>query len=245
MNKNPSLKNLTPKATLSEITSADKNAAEMLASIGLDITRHKHETLRSVCQQQQWSEVEVLQWIKKHHTNDIRQNESSKERTLPEWCSYFEEDLHLTNKRLLSEISDDFPRVHMIHGNQYGWLKDMSWHFNQLEEKLRMHYRFKEEKFYPLVIRLHNRRNSKILHGTVHKVERALEIIEADHSQLGRMMDVILEKGNDLVNPANACTTLRILNQNLITLFEHLDHNIWLEQERFFPKLCKQLQEIN
>lgn len=246
MNKDLSLKQITPEATLSQITEADKNAAEMLASIGLDITQHKHDTLRSVCQQQQWSESEVLQWIKKHRSNDLnRHDESNIERTLTEWCDYLEEEYHASHKNLLTKITDDFQRVQKIEGTQYEWLKDINWNYNQLEEKLRMHYWFKEQTFYPLVARLHNRRNNKVLHGTVHKIERALRIIETDQNQLVQTMDIIREKGKDFAKLTEKCSTLLMLNQDIKTLFESLHHQFWLEEEYLLPKLRSQLRQIN
>ncbi len=136
MNTDQSLATITPDATISQITAADKQAAELLASIGLSLAKHKNETLRSVCQQRQWSETEVLKWVKKH-TDPVNEDTSNKSEQLPgdgtnlsEWIEHLKEAFIHPNLALLSELEKSFPRVHKIHGNQYTWLKDIEWHFD-------------------------------------------------------------------------------------------------------------------
>src|SRR5699024_12848975 len=71
MDTDLSLKKLTPDATLAQILMADKDAAHLLTSIGLDPSAHMEETLRAVCSQRQWSEVEVMKWLKNKHASGI------------------------------------------------------------------------------------------------------------------------------------------------------------------------------
>lgn len=64
MKSEKTLTRLTPEATINKIISADQHAAELLASIGMNPEQHESQTLRSVCQQRQWNEEELLKWIK-------------------------------------------------------------------------------------------------------------------------------------------------------------------------------------
>lgn len=248
MKSNKSLANLTADATFSQITSADQQAAELLASIGLDPSTHSEETLRAVCQQRQWSEVEVLKWVKKHivSTNrdtaldeaDAMPNEES---SLNVWITYLEETFINPNQALLKKLKKNFPRIHKIHGNQYPWLKHVHWYFNSLEEVLTYYYEFEKTRFLPLVDRLANSNKGSIYDGTVRKLEKSFVVIEKDQDRLHQLMDNIRNKGNQLENPPGACSTLVIQNDNFKILFSNLNSQFKTENEMVIPKIKEKL----
>ena len=240
---------LTADITLAHLMSVDPKAAEMLASIGLEPAEHMNETLRSVCKQRQWSEVEVLQWIKKHRTaRDSSRNENEECRDpdfgddAVKWCDYIEENLHVPNLEQLNEISRDFPRVLQIHGNQYPWLKNMKWYFENFEEALGLYLKFEEKKFFPLIRRWHNH-SGYTLDGTIREVKRCISITTQDHLILQNYMDTLHKKGRPFKNPAGGCTTLRILNQNFKMLFENLEAQFKIECEKVIPVIKKKTMQ--
>lgn len=240
MNKVSSLSKLTPDATLSEIVAVDRKAGELLASIGLNPDNHKNQTLRSVCQQRQWSEVEVLRWVKKQRSllngkrSEMKQKEADFGDDLSRWCEYLVDAFHSKNVELLTEIENNFPRVHQIHGNQYPWLKNMQWHFERFDEALRMYYEFEEKKFYPLLLKLYNTKG-ELLHGTIRKLERCLGIVEKDQQRLSRFMRTLSDHGHGFKSPEGACSTLRIVNQDFRTLFNGLKKQFEIEKKFLLP----------
>ncbi|GAA5521404.1 hypothetical protein LQ318_06620 [Aliifodinibius salicampi] len=250
MNSDQSFKQVTPDAKLNQIISVYDKAAQLLASIGLDPSNHKEETLRSVCQQRHWSEVEVLDWVKKHHEDYSIQEDQHKQTdidyddSLPQWITYLEEEFLKRSISLLDEISDSFSRVHKIHGNQYPWLKNMEWHFNSFDEALRLYYGFERNKFYPIALRLYNNDNGNVLDGTIRKLERSLKIIEDDQERLIKLKDVVKERGNNFKNPEGACTTLCIMNHNFFELEEILEKQFRIEVENVIPIVRQELNVI-
>ena len=242
MDTDQSLSKLTPEATISEIINADSEAGELLASIGLSLSKHKKDTLRSVCQQRKWSEVEVLQWLKKHSSmsngeasNNPVATVSDEDYTLTKWTVYLEESFISPNRLLLEELEENFPRIHKIHGNQYPWLKAMKREFGRFREALGMYYAFEREKFFPLVRRLKNNSNNNLSHGTIQKLEKSFSVVERDQRRLRNLMKTIRKKGNQFENPGNACSTLRIQNKNFKILFSHLGKQFELEIDQILP----------
>lgn len=240
---------ITPEATISQITAADEQAAELLASIGLSLSKHEDETLRSVCQQRQWSEVEVLNWVKKHRfTTKGGPDENEMERppggaaSPEEWGRYLEKGYINPHLELLEELNKSFARVHKIHGNQYLWLKNMQWHFDKFEEALRMYYRFEKEKLFPLLARLMNSKRGNINHGIIRKLQKSFSIIKRDQDRLTRLMKTIRRKGNNFENPEGACTTLRIQSKNFEILFSSLYKQFKVESEQFIPGVKKEIK---
>jgi len=249
MDTDQSLSRLTPEATISEIINADSEAGELLASIGLSLSKLKKDTLRSVCQQRKWSEVEVLQWLKKHssttngeapgtNTDSVPDEDAS----LTKWTSYLEESLIQSNRSLLLELDENFPRIQKIHGNQYPWLKTMRWNFDKFSEALDMYYSFEREKFFPLIERLNNNSNKNLNHGTIQKLKKSFEIVEQDQRRLQQSMQTIRKKGNQFENPGNACSTLRIQNENFKILFTQLEEQFDVEQDHLLPRTKETLE---
>ncbi len=247
MSNNESLKGMTPDATIGEIVSVEKNAGALLSSIGLSHESHKAKTLRSVCQQKQWSEVEVMKWLKKNQENNGVQKSIKNEEKLPDlgdnllkWCEYLEQDFLTKNTELLDDINRDFPRVHKIHGNQYEWLKNMQWYLDKLEEKLNYYFYFQRNKLFPLLNELEDSKK-KVLHGTITKINNGLKIIEEDQNKILDLIDTTEKKGQGLENPEGACSTLRILNYNVKTLFSSLRKQIELERQHIIPLVKQKL----
>jgi iron-sulfur cluster repair protein YtfE (RIC family) len=247
MSKIQTLKKLTSNATIHQIISAEKSAEVLLISIGLSPENHRSETLRSVCQQKKWSEVEVLKWLKKNcQNNSIRSSKNQDElpdfgNDLSQWCHYVKDNFLIKNHKLLDEISNDFTRVHRIHGNQYEWLKDMHWYLEHLEEKLNYYFNFQRHKLFPLLDRLKDSRK-KALHGTIKKINNGIEIIKEDQSEILDLINTIKKKGKGLEYPEGACSTLRILNNNIKTLFSSLRKQIEIERKHLIPLIKRKLE---
>ncbi|MDR8390695.1 hypothetical protein NC796_06085 [Aliifodinibius sp. S!AR15-10] len=249
MNTHSALANLTPEATIEEIIAADRKAGDLLASIGLEPASHKSETLRSVCQQLKWSEVEVLTWVKKNRIvrngNSQEQKQKKSEKldygaNINQWCKYVEDQYHPQLLSLLGEVTHDFPRIHKIHGNQYTWLKHLQWPLEKFDDKLQYYTYFESKKFFPVVKSLTDRKQDT-LDGTIQKIQRGMEIMMEDQKALLKLMNTIEQKGNKLQNPKGACSTLRILNYNLKKLFSTLREEFTIEQQNITPRIKERL----
>ncbi|MDR8389969.1 hypothetical protein NC796_02385 [Aliifodinibius sp. S!AR15-10] len=250
MNTHSTLASLTPDATIAEIISADQEAGQLLASIGMEPASHKEETLRSVCQQLKWSEVEVLNWVKKNRLSRKDQNKKQISDDKPDfgedinhWCNYLVDEYHPQLLSLLGEVSSDFPRISQLHGNQYIWLKYMQWPLENFDDKLQFYTYFEHKKLFPIFNSLSGGKRD-ILDGTIQKLERGIEIVKEDQKVLLNLMNTIERKGNHLENPVGACSTLRILNYNLRKLFSTLRKEFAIEQEIIIPLIKERLNSI-
>lgn len=244
MSSGKTLRNLTPETTIDQIISADKNTGNLLTSIGMKPELYPNQTLRSVCQQHKWNEEELLTWIMKNQDNqECIKNESQNPNfgeDVAKWCSWLSKSIQPCIRELLSDIENDLPRVQLVHGNQYTWLKDIEWHFHKLNERLNRYFFLEEETLYPLAIELNNRRES-ILYGKVKDLIRSLEILESDHPKILNEINKIEEFSDGFRHPAGACSTLRIMNKNLADLSAQLKRYFSIEHEQLFPLIKGQL----
>ncbi|HLR26012.1 MAG TPA: hypothetical protein VK112_09075 [Fodinibius sp.] len=246
MKKEQSFKNLTPDLTLSQIISVDKEAANLLSSIGLDPSRHKDETLRSACKQRKWSEVEVLKWLKKTRLSEVEASENGESpeddfgKDITEWANYLEQKFHDKNLELLEEIENDFPRVKKLHGNQYPRLKNMEWYLEKFSRDYKLYLKFEGMKFFPLAEKL-TPKNKQPLDGLIRKLQHCLDVVERDQVRLWELMKTIRKKGGDFENPKGACSTLRILNYNLKQFENNLKHQFQVEKDHIVPLVQQDL----
>ncbi|NGP75112.1 hypothetical protein G3570_00590 [Balneolaceae bacterium YR4-1] len=251
MNSNQSLSQLTPDATIGQIIHANNEAGKLLASIGVSLSKHRGETLQSVCQQQNWSESEVLDWVKKHteRTNgDTQHHPAVSEPSQPDinrlvhWTELLDRDFITPIQYLLEELKQSFPRVLTIHGNQYTWLKNIKSHFGQFRENLGMYFEFERKKFFPLIKQLSTSKKKNLNHGVIQNIDCSIGIIQRDQDRLQRQMNTIRIKSNDLDNPRNACFTHRIQNKNFSILFGKLEKQFQIESGDLLPAIQKELQ---
>ena len=244
-------KSLTPDVTIEKIVQTHQDAKELLASIGLKPSQYKEETLRSICQQRKWSEVEVLNWVKRHANGiDGKANSAEKIRmpdsgdAVKKWSVYFNEVYLVPVENLLKEIDKNFPRVYKIHGNQYTWLKNMQWYYESLQEALRMYQMFERETFLPVAKSLSKAR-SAITHGKVKRLKKCFSVIERDQKRIKRLMEKVKQKGNNFESPELACSTLCILNENIKLLYEKLEAKFDFESEQLIPRVEQELKGIS
>lgn len=237
MNQKRTLEDLSPDATVEQIVAAGVNSGDLLASIGLDPEKHGAQTLRSVCRKREWSEVEVLKWLKKkdnaHAKNGKEEDLTNDIDTL---CAYLQEHYHQKNISLLNEIEKAFPRVMKMHADRYKQLETAQRYFDSFTEILGLYYKFEEKKFFPLAKKVIERK-SKVLDGTTRKLKRCFEIIERDQNRLSNKMKLIRLEETGLENTRDASMTLRIMNQNMELLFNSLYDEFEFEQQLLIPKI--------
>ena len=250
MKNDHSLSKLSPDTTLAQIVSADKRAAGLLSSIGVDLHRSEQKTLREVCVQKQWSELEVLKWINNNRVIQHREKRDESDRQkvptdndLPELCSYLVREYHSLIYGLLSDVRNDYPRVCKIHGNQYTWLKDAAWHFSELHETGVWTLNFKKEKFFPLIRQL-QKQSPEVLDGTVRKLNRSIDIVAKDREKMLRHMNMIRHMSGGLNVPEGACSTFSILIDNIRVLFSDLGKMFEIDQDLLLPAVRRKIRSI-
>lgn len=235
------LQKLSPDATIGEIITANKQAAQLLASIGLPAENHRDESLRSVCQQRQWSEVEVLKWLRE---NEQLMEQAGKDNAsgskpdfgdrLDKWCEYMESRYLKRTFSLLDEVVEKFPRVYQIHATQYPWLSDINWYLDSLQEKLDCYLKFLQERFYPLLRELENS-EGELLDGSRSSIVNGLSIVREDQEKILGVIADIRQKGNRLESPEGSCSTLRIVNRDLKELFKAVEKQIEISRNNILP----------
>lgn len=241
---------LTPEATLDQIISVNSNAPHLLQSIGLDPNGHADKTLRQICSEKQWNEVELLKWIKKNPpAEQVQKNADSFKKknrnmgtSVTEICNFLTTETLPVIENLSSDVRNEYERVSQVHGMQYPWLNEAKWHVNELLNTLQYFIKFETETFYPLVTEFQER-GERILDGSVQNLKRSLTVIKDDHSLIKQKMQQINKISNYFHFDESACSTIRILCSRLETFFDILTDHIEIEERKLLPGIEKKLDD--
>lgn len=240
---------LNPEATLQQITTASQPALQLLTSIGLDVSGHYDKTLRQVCAEKKWSEVEVLNWIKEHDkseteaTEEESQVQKSPVKSISDVCNLLIRENHSTLKKAIAEIEKNYARISKVHGSQYAWLKEAEWHVHLLMDKLSLFLKFESQKFYPLAKQLQSKKE-QVLDGDIQSLRRSLKLIEEDHDRILDIKHTISTIKGSLQFDESACSSIRILCKQFHDLFERLDNHFRMEKQVLLPKIRLQLRSL-
>jgi len=250
MKSNQHVKVLSPEVTLEQMITSDQTIAELLASIGLDAFKHQEKTLRQVCLEKQWNEEEVLTWIRKNqYLDQVGPDESEdddkilEQKNIAQICDYLEDKYHVKIRELLGDIHEKFPRVCKIHGQQYPWLKQVHWQFNNLHDDLELFLKFEREKFFNFIRQLHLK-ESQVMDGLAQSLKHAIVVLDRDHTRLTRSTREVQKASRDFYLPDGSCTTFRIVMQDLKELFDKLEEHFNAEKTYLIPEVRNKLHSV-
>jgi len=239
---------LTPEATLDQIISVNSNAPHLLQSIGLDPNSHANKTLRQICSEKQWNEVELLKWIKKNHSAEqVQKNADSFKKknrdigtSVTEICNFLTTETLPVIENLSSDVRREYERVSQVHGMQYAWLNEAKWHVNELLNTLQYFIKFETETFYPLVTEFQER-GERILDGSVQNLKKSIDVVKQDHQIIEERMERIKKISRDFHYDESACSTLRILCTRLETLYRTIDKHVKIEKTKLLSEIENKL----
>jgi iron-sulfur cluster repair di-iron protein len=250
MKSNQNVKVLNPEVTLEQMITSDQTIAELLASIGLDAFQHQEKTIRQVCLEKQWNEEEVLAWIRKNqYLDQVGPDESEdddkilEQKNIARMCDYLEDEYHVKVRELLEDIHEKFPRVCKIHGQQYPWLKQVHWQFENLHDDLKLYLKFEREKFFYFIRQLHLK-ESQVMDGLAQSLKHSIDVLGRDHNRLTQSMKEIQKVSRDFYLPEGSCTTFRIVMQELKDLFDKLKDHFKAEETYLIPAVRKKLHSV-
>jgi regulator of cell morphogenesis and NO signaling len=145
---------------------------------------------------------------------------------------------HVYVKSKLPELNFYANKVAQVHGARHPELLIIQKLFLELEQELNEHLLKEERILFPFIKELVGAQSlsqhvSKPVFGTV---KNPVKMMEHEHDSAGRIMEEIQEFTSNFTPPDDACTTYRVLFQNLQAFQEDLHKHVHLENNILFPK---------
>ncbi|MDX1642493.1 MAG: iron-sulfur cluster repair di-iron protein, partial [Balneolaceae bacterium] len=145
---------------------------------------------------------------------------------------------HAFVRKKTDEISAHALKVARVHGERHPENVKIFRKFLDLGNEMTEHLEAEENTVFPLIKRIEqNVKNEKSTSKENLKMLRnELDKMVDDHEDAGNVMEEIRTLSNDYTPPQDACTTYRILYQNLEGFEQDLHKHVHLENNILFKK---------
>lgn len=233
--------------TIGEIVTEDYRTAHIFKKYGLDFCCGGGRSLTEACKRKGLDIDTLLAEI-----NTIA-GEAAEEHSYNEWSPVFLIDYIINNhhhyvRTKLPEIKGYAQKVAKVHGKTYPVLLDMLGKFLVLKEEILSHLEAEEQVLFPYVKKLAKAEATgkspakELRAGTA---AQAIEMMEAEHEEAGRLMAEIEKMSDGFTPPEDACTTFRVYFQNLQAFQDDLHKHVHLENNILFPKALELERLLN
>jgi regulator of cell morphogenesis and NO signaling len=234
------------ETTVAEIVADDYRSAEIFKRHGIDFCCGGRKKLNVVC-----SEKHVDVHTVEHEISLLQTKPIDREHNFNEWGLSFLIDyivqVHHTyiiqNVALTSEFADKVAKVHGHHNTETIEINRI---WKKVALELSAHLKKEEAVLFPYIKNLDEfyRIRLSSIHGPhLSAVKGPVNMMEAEHEEVGGLMQDIRKLSNNFTPPDYACNTYKVLYAKLKEFEEDLHQHIHLENNILFPKAI-QLEKI-
>ena len=231
--------------TLASIVTSDHRVVPVLESYSLDFCCKGKRTLEQACREKGLSVQEVADALE-HSMEDATTDASAPELMDTEkLISHIILKHHHYVLQSMPLIEDHLNKVVSKHGLHFPWMFEVLDLFTRLKQELYMHLQKEERILFPRILelsslhRFHQKRpiDAAYVNGPV-------EAMEHEHDHAGDIMFRIRDLTGNYAAPEGACTTFRLVLEELKAFEADLHQHVHLENNVLFPRAGNMLAEV-
>lgn len=214
---------------LADIVTAHHGSAAVFEKHKLDFCCRGKRTLSQACEEQHISLEEVERELGQAIQGPEDLAPSVFTGMSPKQLSdYIVARHHVFVRQAIPPILYHIDKVFNKHGERYGYISEVYTLFRKVAAELEQHMLKEEKILFPMMEHV-GRLTGAQLAGPIH-------VMESEHEHAGDLLARIREITNDYMPPADACTTHRLMLDELRTFEEDLHQHVYLENHLLFPK---------
>ncbi len=224
--------------SVGEIVSLNYHAAGIFREYGIDFCCGGGQSLAEACAKKGVETAIVAEKLTQLPWQTTSSGENYREWTPDLLINYIEQTHHRFVRSKTEEIAAYARKVAGVHGERHPENVEIYHKFVSLGHELLNHLEAEENTVFPLIKKVAELRKScqDVDQDLMDELRRQLDLMEDDHEGAGKLIAEIRELSNDFTPPAEACTTYRILYQNLAGFEEDLHKHVHLENNILFRK---------
>lgn len=229
--------NFTTNNTLAEIANSDFRAARIFENYNLDFCCKGNRSLEEACNEKKINANNVIKELNAELEN-IPQEKSFDKWKLDELTRYIIDTHHVYTKKMLPVIFSHLQKVSDVHGKNHPEVIRIADIFSQIQSELLMHMMKEEKMLFPFIIILAESENSGagIMLPPFGSITGPISVMESEHEEAGNGFYKIRELSNNYSIPEDACSTYKVLYQELEEFEKDLHKHIHMENNILFPK---------
>lgn len=224
--------------TIGQLVAEDYRTAQIFRSFKLDFCCGGDKTVKEACQDKGVEYHEVRQALQQLQKTAGTEQHNYNDWSLDFLIDYIVNNHHKFTRNKLPEIGQYSKKVAAVHGGRHPELQQIYYEFTQLHGEMINHLEKEEEILFPYVKQLVKARETGERPETpgFGKAANPIAMMEHEHDEAGAAMEKIRELCDDFSPPEDACTTYRLLYENLEAFEKDLHKHVHLENNILFPK---------
>ena len=223
---------------IGEIVAQNYHTAGIFQKYGIDFCCGGGITLAKACEKKGEDVRKVAKELSLVMTTPTTSGENYNDWSPSFLIDYIENTHHTFVRRKIEEIGFFAAKVAQVHGENHPENVDIYNAFMELVQEMQDHLESEEKVVFPLIKKIEQLRNEGKTIPEDLLTEFDLQVIqmEKEHDGAGNLMKKIRDFSNDYTPPVDACTTYRILYQNLHGFEQDLHKHVHLENNILFKK---------
>ena len=225
------------QGTLGDIVSNNYQAAAVLERHGLDFCCGGRSSLAEACRQRNVDLPTVLAELE-----SLEAAEAGAPSEDPvELVSHILAHHHAYVRRAIPVIQAHLATVVAVHGERHPELLQIAGHFNGLSDELTLHMAKEEHVLFPYVTALAEatRSGGPLPPDVFGTVQNPIRMMEIEHQHMGDAFAAIRTLSSGYAPPDDACTTYRLVYDELRAFESDLHRHVHLENNVLFPRAVR------
>ena len=233
--------------TIGEIVAEDYRTAGVFKQFGLDFCCGGGRTVEEACQKKDVNYEKVMAELSSLDNQNSAESHNYKDWSPDFLADYIVNNHHKFTRRKLPEIAEYAKKVAKVHGRSNESLKEIYREFTKMYAEIMNHLDKEEEILFPYIKQLveAKEKGENPPKPEFGEAANPIAMMEQEHDDAGEAMGKIRKLSNDFTPPEDACTTYRVLFQNLADFEQDLHKHIHLENNILFPKALELEKKLN
>lgn len=229
---------ITGTSIVGEIVADNFHTADVFNKYGIDFCCGGGITLSEACRNKGISINQLSQEIREINSRKTFSGDNFIAWEPSFLIDYIIATHHNFVRNKIGEISAYAEKVASVHGERLPENVEIFKQFTALTKELVQHLEDEEQTVFPLITSVSEKRKRGIEPSDkeLDELKKQLALMVGDHDGAGSIMANIRALSNNFSPPEDACTTFRILYQNLALFEEDLHKHVHLENNILFKK---------
>jgi regulator of cell morphogenesis and NO signaling len=232
------------KQTLASIVTSQHQTVPVFEKYHLDFCCKGKRTLAEACTEKGLSVEEVMKELEASSLLKETKDTSFAEMNAEQLIQHILLHHHFYLRQSMPSIEEHLTKVTRKHGDHFPYMKNVLILFTHLKNEMNLHMQKEEVILFPRIKEIEsfskyaqkNEREQSYINGPV-------TVMENEHDEAGTIMEEIRILTNDYTTPAEACTTFKVVLEELKAFEEDLHQHVHLENNLLFPMAKKMMSE--
>lgn len=226
------------ESTIGDLVSKDFRKAEVFKKFGLDFCCGGKKTLTKACKEKGLDVVQIEKELKAIDEISSIPSQDYNTWDLDFLADYILDTHHKYVTQAIPVIQEYIQKVAKVHGERHPEAIEMANNFIKVADELLRHMVKEENVLFPYIKKLAAAQKNGTMVEPPHfgSIQNPINMMEAEHEEVGNVMEKINMLSYGYTPPADACTTFRLSYAKLKEFEDDLHQHIHLENNILFPK---------